>query len=87
MFAMTDNTVGENQDGFKTLNVPPREFAALTVEAFREVNARADKAEARADKAEARADGHESSLAAWRLPFIAKGKETAREEGVIQSPR
>jgi hypothetical protein len=29
--------VGENTEGFKTLNIPPREFAAMTVEAFKEL--------------------------------------------------
>jgi Chaperone of endosialidase len=58
--------VGENVDGFKTLNIPPREFAALEVEAFKALKDRADKAEARADKLEARLE----TLEANRRPLI-----------------
>jgi endosialidase-like protein len=42
--------VGENAEGFKTLNIPSKEMAALTVEAFRELNAKSDKQQAQIDK-------------------------------------
>jgi hypothetical protein len=49
-----------------TVDPDQRTVLALTVEAFREVNDRANKAEARADKADARADKAERELAEQR---------------------
>jgi hypothetical protein len=48
--------VTENDKGFETVNIDPRAFLGVVVEAFRTVKARADKADARADKAEERLD-------------------------------
>jgi hypothetical protein len=44
--------VGENKQGFKTLNIRPTQIIALEVSAIQTLNERADKADARADRAE-----------------------------------
>jgi hypothetical protein len=48
--------VGQDSEGNKALNIDSKAALGLTVEAFRELNDRAVKADARADKADARAD-------------------------------
>ena len=53
--------VGTDAEGFKTLAVPPRELAALEVEAFRALKDRADKADAKAAALEARLNALEAN--------------------------
>jgi hypothetical protein len=71
--------VAEGADGFKTLDLEYRTVVAMVVEAIRELNDRAGKAEARADKAEAKNKDLEERverLEHGRMPRIALNPET-----------
>lgn len=54
--------VAENKDGFKTLNIPPRELAALQVEAFRTLKTENDALRAKSDKQQAQLDKQQAQL-------------------------
>jgi hypothetical protein len=50
------NWVGQNEEGFKTLDVPIRELQALEVEAFKTLKAENDALKAKSDKQQAQID-------------------------------
>jgi Chaperone of endosialidase len=62
--------IGENAKGYKTLNIPPREFAALEVEAFKSLKARSDEQQARIDRLQAQLDKLDH-----RLDILTNGRD------------